>query len=282
MSTWWNLCISKPMPRFLVAGDWPRRASRRCKLGSSSPRGTPSSSGYVLRTRLGFLCLHRAPKAAQEGITFSNGLINTVGCGCSLQIYYDGLQLPQAKLIDYLVSLEEELGDTRSMRISNRTFALPLVFNHPKITAAIERYMTNQRPYASFLPDNFDFVAKNNGISRDQLKPILLKAEFVAVGVGFVTALPQCLPVDPRHRLRSPKMNPFRTFTPAGAVSWGGSCMALYNSDVPGGYMLTGLTIPGVDIMGIKEGYSPDRPWLLKKWTSSRSKKLPRTSTRKK
>ena len=58
-------------------------------------------------------------------------------------------------------------------------------------------------------------------------------------------------------------MNPSRVFTPAGQVSWGGSCMALYNVESPGGYMLTGLTIPCVDILGFKTGYSLSRPWLF-------------------
>jgi allophanate hydrolase subunit 1 len=39
--------------------------------------------------------------------------------------------------------------------------------------------------------------------------------------------------------------------------------MALYNVESPGGYQLTGLTIPGVDILGSKKGYSLDRPWLF-------------------
>lgn len=39
--------------------------------------------------------------------------------------------------------------------------------------------------------------------------------------------------------------------------------MALYNVESPGGYQLTGLTIPGVDILGSKPGYSLERPWLF-------------------
>lgn len=39
--------------------------------------------------------------------------------------------------------------------------------------------------------------------------------------------------------------------------------MALYNIESPGGYQLTGLSIPGVDILGSKTGYSLDRPWLF-------------------
>ena len=39
--------------------------------------------------------------------------------------------------------------------------------------------------------------------------------------------------------------------------------MAIYNIESPGGYQLTGLTIPGVDILGSKAGYSLSRPWLF-------------------
>jgi len=58
-------------------------------------------------------------------------------------------------------------------------------------------------------------------------------------------------------------MNPSRVFTPEGQVSWGGACMALYNVESPGGYQLTGRTVPGVDILGSKKGYSLSRPWLF-------------------
>lgn len=39
--------------------------------------------------------------------------------------------------------------------------------------------------------------------------------------------------------------------------------MALYNIESPGGYQLTGLTIPGCDILGSKNHYSLQRPWLF-------------------
>ena len=123
--------------------------------------------------------------------------------------------------------------------------------------------METQRPYASYLPDNMAFVAKNNGLERKDLEKILTTAKLMAVSVGFFAALPLCLPVDPRQRLNCPKMNPSRVFTPEGQVSWGGSCMALYNVESPGGYQMTGLTIPGVDILGSKNGYSLERPWLF-------------------
>ena len=181
----------------------------------------------------------------------------------ALLIYYDGTKIPQSKLVSHLLELEKQLGDLSTAKVPSRVFKLPIIFESHRQKAAIQRYMETQRPYASYLPDTLEFVAKNNGLERKDLEWIFLNSRLMAVSVGFFAALPLCLPVDPRHRLNCPKMNPSRVFTPEGQVSWGGSCMALYNVESPGGYQLTGLTIPGVDILGSKKGYSLDRPWLF-------------------
>lgn len=210
--------------------------------------------------------LKRKLEASKGPIRFSatgEGIYNTVCIGNSMMIYYNGLVIAQSQLLDYLVSLEEDLGDLSSINMPNRTFVLPLTFTHPRLTECVERYMANQRPYASYLPDTFRFVAENNGISVKEFRKLWLTAEFVCVGVGFFMALPECLPADPRHRLNAPKMNPSRTFTPEGTVSWGGSCLAIYPVDSPGGYMMTGMTIPGVDTLGYKKSFSQERPWLF-------------------
>jgi urea carboxylase len=39
--------------------------------------------------------------------------------------------------------------------------------------------------------------------------------------------------------------------------------MALYNVESPGGYMNTGLSIPGADILGYKNAYNAEKPWLF-------------------
>ncbi|EQL34413.1 acetyl-CoA/propionyl-CoA carboxylase [Blastomyces dermatitidis ATCC 26199] len=118
--------------------------------------------------------------------------------GHALSLYYDGLKIPQRKLIDYLCELEVELGDLSQAKMTSRSvFKLPLTF------------VETQRPYASYLPDNMDFVAENNAFTREQFENIYLTASFM--------------------RMNCPKMNPSRrVFTPEGQVSWGGSCMALF------------------------------------------------------
>ncbi|KAK7990729.1 urea carboxylase [Apiospora arundinis] len=210
--------------------------------------------------------LKRKLEAGTGAIRFSatgEGIYNTVCIGNSMMLYYNGLAAPRAQLLEYLVSLEDDLGDLRSAAVPSRRFVLPLTFTHPQLTECAERYMANQRPYASYLPDTFRFVAENNGLSGAEFRRLWLEAEFVCVGVGFFMGLPECLPADPRHRLNAPKMNPSRTWTPEGTVSWGGSCLAIYPVESPGGYMMAGLTIPGVDTLGYKHGFSQERPWMF-------------------
>ncbi|KAL2822297.1 allophanate hydrolase subunit 2-domain-containing protein [Aspergillus cavernicola] len=221
------------------------------------------SGVFDLNHRYRVTALKRLLHEATGEITFSTGLTSMVGCGNSLMLYYDGTQIPQQTLINYLCTIEAQLGDLSCAKMPSRRFKLPLTFESKRQNDAVKRYMETQRPYAAYLPDNMDFVARNNAFTRAEFENIYLSASFMVISVGFFTALPLALPVDPRQRMNCPKMNPSRVFTPAGQVSWGGSCLAIYTVDSPGGYQMTGLTIPGVDILGSKRGYTPEKPWLL-------------------
>ena len=134
-------------------------------------------------------------------------IINTVSCCTSLLIYYNGCQLARNDLLDHLIKLESQIGDLTKVKVPSRHFKLPIVFDSYRETAAIQRYIETQRPYASYLPDNMEFVAKNNGLERRDLEHILLNSRLMTVSVGFFAALPLCLPVDPRHRIMCPKVS---------------------------------------------------------------------------
>ncbi|KAH7025475.1 allophanate hydrolase subunit 2-domain-containing protein [Macrophomina phaseolina] len=191
-------------------------------------------------------------------------LTTTMGCCTSLLLFYDGSALPRSKLISYLQSLEDQLGDLSATKLTCRRFKLPLSFESAAQRDAIARYMETQRPHAPYLPDNLAFVARNNGITPDELKRIYLTGTHVAVEVGFFCGNTVCLPADPRMRLNCPKANPSRVYTPEGTVSWGGSCMSLYPVDSPGGYQMTGRTVPCFDVLGWKKGFERERPWLYR------------------
>ncbi|KAL5375797.1 hypothetical protein DPSP01_010904 [Paraphaeosphaeria sporulosa] len=190
-------------------------------------------------------------------------LLNTVGCCTTLLVYYNGAKLPRSDLVAYLKDVESKLGDLRSTKVPTRIFKLPISFESKLQDEATQRYMTNQRPHAPYLPDNLAFVAKNNAFTPQQLKDIYLSGQFMAVVVGFFCGNTVSLPVDPRQRISAPKMNPSRVFTPEGTVGWAGSCMSIYPVDSPGGYQMTGRTVPCWDYYSYKPGFT-ERPWIFR------------------
>ncbi|PVI05424.1 hypothetical protein DM02DRAFT_584445 [Periconia macrospinosa] len=222
------------------------------------------NENFDLNHRCRVTALENALHSSQTPQDIKNHITNTVGCCTTLLIHYDGLSLPREHLVTYLQTLESSLGDLRNTKVPTRLFKLPLSFESKLQTEATERYMTNQRPHAPYLPDNLAFLAKNNAFAPEQLKHIYLTGQFMAVVVGFFCGNTVSLPVDPRNRMSCPKMNPSRVFTPEGTVSWGGSCMSIYPVDSPGGYQMTGRTVPCWDYYGYKAGFSASRPWLFK------------------
>lgn len=193
----------------------------------------------------------------------SKDLINTVSCCNSVTLFYNGLHLPRTKLLAHLQTLEEQLGDLSKIKVPSRLFRLPISFESKAQDQAIQRYTETQRSYAPYLPSNLDFVAQNNALTAQELKKIYLTGQMMVVEVGFFCGNTCSLPVDPRQRLSCPKQNPSRVFTPEGTVSWGGSCMSIYPVDSPGGYQMTGRTVPCWDMFGYKKGFTPKRPWLF-------------------
>jgi urea carboxylase len=137
-------------------------------------------------------------------------IYNTVRCCTTLLVFYNGLALPRADLVAHLQTTKSQLGDLRSTQVPTRVFNLPISVESKLQDEATQRYMTSQRPYAPYLPDNLAFVAKNNTFTSQQLKDIYLTSYFMAVVVGFFCGNTVCLPVDPRQRLSAPKMNPSR------------------------------------------------------------------------
>ncbi|KAF2265051.1 hypothetical protein CC78DRAFT_560025 [Lojkania enalia] len=219
---------------------------------------------FDLNYRCRVTALEKALGSPSTPANIKASLLNTVGCCTTLLLYYDGFKLFRKDLVSHLQLLEFQLGDLRNSKVPTRLFKLPITFESKAQTKATERYMTNQRPHAPYLPDNLAFVAKNNAFTPEQLKRIYLTGQFMAVVVGFFCGNTVSLPVNPRQRMSCPKLNPSRVFTPEGTVSWDGSCMSIYPVDSPGGYQMTGRTVPCWDYYGYKKGFSADRPWLFR------------------
>jgi len=218
---------------------------------------------FNLNHRCRVTALEKALRSPSAPSWLSEDLITTVGCSATLTLFYNGAKLPREKLVSHLQELESSFGDLSKSQVPCRYVRLPISFTSPAQTAAIERYMSTQRPHAPYLPDNLKFVAENNAFTPEQLKKIYLTGSFMAVVVGFFCGNTVSLPIDPRHRMSAPKQNPSRVSTPEGTVSWGGSCMSIYPVESPGGYQMTGRTVPIFDYYGWKAGFEPSRPWLF-------------------
>ncbi len=218
---------------------------------------------FDLNHRCRVTALEKAVRGKDAPSWLRDALFNTVGACTTLLLYYDGGKMDRQKLVTHLQGLEDQLGDLSKIKVPCRRFKLPLSFESKEQTEATKRYMETQRPHAPYLPDNLEFVAKNNAFTADQLKHNMTHGSQMVVVVGFFCATAVSLPVDPRFRMSSPKANPSRVFTPEGTFGWGGSCAALYPVDSPGGYQMLGRTMPGFDLLGFKQGFSIDRPWMF-------------------
>lgn len=164
----------------------------------------------------------------------------------SLQIKYDGLRFCQKSLIQFLLKLEDQMGDLREIKIPSRIIHLPMAFEDSATLGAVDRYQESVCAKAPWLPNNVDFIQRINGLTnRQQVKDIIFDANYLILGLGDVYLTAPCaVPLDPRHRLLSSKYNPARTFTAEGTVGIGGMYMCIYGMESPGGYQLIGRTVP--------------------------------------
>lgn len=150
---------------------------------------------------------------------------------------------------------------------SNRRLRLPIVFDHPSIKEAHQRYATLQRDKAVYMPDNVTYVRENNGLSsREDVFRRLCHTPLLVVAVGFMAGLPALLPLDPLSRLVAQKYSPTRVATPPGTVGLGGALFCIYPAEqLPGGYMMVARTLPVWDTYMLQPSFASGgtrTPWL--------------------
>ncbi|TWU74284.1 hypothetical protein ED733_005204 [Metarhizium rileyi] len=182
----------------------------------------------------------------------------------TLTIRFDPFLLERSKLIERLIQLDGEIGETTGIKIPARQVRLPVCLDHTSLRESAQRYMKSIRPNAAYLPDNVEYLRKNNALStRHDVFDAILKTPWLTVAVGFYVGTPIMFPLDPWRVLTGQKYNPSRVYTPGGSIGLGGSLAAIYPVDAPGGYQLMGRTLGGWDAGGNRPGFSSARPWLF-------------------
>lgn len=126
----------------------------------------------------------------------------------SLQIRYDNARLRLSDLQALLIKADMEVPSADSMKVNTRVLYLPCVLHDKWCKEATEKYAQSNkaangehwtRPY---LPDNVEFVAKQNGLKDTAaVNEIILKASYMVLGLGDVyLGCPAALPVDPTRK----------------------------------------------------------------------------------
>lgn len=147
----------------------------------------------------------------------------------SVLVFFDPAIIDQDTAVATLVKLESTLQHAEDILIPSRMFHLPFLFDAEECIQATKRYMETQRPYAVYLPDNIDFIRRNNGLEkREDVYNSVAEVEFLVLTAGGMMGLPILVQIDPRLRFTVPKSNPSRTVTPAGALGTGGVTSSIY------------------------------------------------------
>lgn len=128
---------------------------------------------FDLNFRCRAVSLYKKLREGRGKISFENGALHVgMPCGNSLMLHFDSLQLPRQELLKHLIKLESEIGDLSEAKFPGRKYKLPITFKTKDEEESLKRYMETQRPYASYLPDPFAFVAKNNGFTEQQVRSL--------------------------------------------------------------------------------------------------------------
>ena len=171
----------------------------------------------------------------------------------------------RASLLGLLRQVEDELPETRQLRVPSRTVRLPLSWDDPATRLAIERYMNSVRSDAPWIPWNIEFIRRINGLDTvDDVYRIVFGARYLVLGLGDVyLGAPVATPLDPRHRLVTTKYNPARTWTAENSVGIGGAYLCIYGMEGPGGYQFVGRTVQVWNRFR-RAGLFADQPWALR------------------
>ncbi|KAH6980643.1 allophanate hydrolase subunit 2-domain-containing protein [Ilyonectria sp. MPI-CAGE-AT-0026] len=182
----------------------------------------------------------------------------------TLTVHYDPFQIHQRDLVRILLEMDSQFEDMTNVQLPVREVHLPVCLDHPELQQATQRYMNNIRSQAAYLPDNIEYIRKNNALnSRRDVYDALLNTSWLAVAVGFFVGTPMLFPMNPKYSYVAQKYNPSRVYTPSGSIGLGGSLLGLYPVASPGGYQLIGRTLGTWDPAGTRPGFSSSQPWLF-------------------
>jgi urea carboxylase len=157
------------------------------------------------------------------------GIVETVVSLRELALVLDRTKTTNAKVQEALDRVIAELGEVKTL--PSRRWLLPCWYDDPWSSELAARYGVE---------NNLEIVARENGLTKEQVVERHTSGEFWVVCVGFTPGCYFSAPLDPAMHMAAPKWKTPRDYTPARCLALAGFSTGAYPVASPGGYQLLG------------------------------------------
>lgn len=176
------------------------------------------------------------------------GVIEIVPSLRELVLVFDRTQTTNAKVQEAVDRVREDLGEVSTL--TSRLWTLPCWYDDPWSNELAERYGVE---------NNLAIVARENGMTKEEVVERHTSATFWVVCVGFTPGCYFSAPLDPSMHLAAPKWKTPRDYTPARCLALAGFSTGAYPVASPGGYQLLGrLAVNIYEPHPRNEAFPPD------------------------
>ena len=201
--------------------------------------------------------LLRSPELGPEGI---RAIIDVTPSFSTVLVQYDPTLISIQGLIRFCEYCVPKLDSPHDLELPSRLIEIPVNYNDRWSRECYEQYCKTIKPIES----NPEWVAHLNGLaSVEELITCHSTPEWWVGAVGFLVGLPTLMPLAPKFRLKAPKYDPPRTWTPKGTIGVAGGFTTIYPVVVPDGYQMIGRTpVPIYDAQAQRSPFG-DTPFLF-------------------
>ena len=157
------------------------------------------------------------------------GIVETVPSLRELVVVIDRTKTTNARVREAIDSLLDDLGQVS--KLPSRRWVLPCWYDDPWSNELAARYGVD---------NNLEIIARENGITKEQVIERHTSGDFWVVCVGFTPGCYFSKPLNPAMHLKAPKWKTPRDYTPARCLALAGFSTGAYPVASPGGYQLLG------------------------------------------
>ncbi len=177
----------------------------------------------------------------------------------SLLVGFDASVTTPHELSSALIGMHAALPQ-QSTATTGRHITLPLSFDDSTTKEAVTRHRSIVAPEDADPRSDIERIAAASGLSRtSEVLDAVTETPWYVAFIGYYPGLPFLLPMGGPPRLQVPKLDQRRAWTAEGAVSLGGSCVAIFPVEASGAYRVFGRTVPIYALTPVNDAFGGDQ-----------------------